>query len=222
MRQWEVVQQEVFNVVTIDNSISHRLRVRPMYFELGLSEESVIYTRECVLQRLVLALGYLPDNIGFEVWDVYRSRAVQGKLFEWMRGEVRKLHPHFTEEEVFVETKKYASLPAKVGEVYCSPHLSGGAVDLTLFNVESGQVLEMGTPFDDCSPRAHALYFEEQKSDESIRQSRALLRNAMLQAGFTLYQYEWWHFDYGNLFWSQTTGKPALFGPLFGDDEWPA
>ena len=215
------MNQEDLQVVIIDNSISQRLRVRPMYFELGLSEQSVVYTRACVLSRLLDALGRLPENVGFEVWDVYRSRAVQGRLFEWMRGEVRKLHPDFTEDEIFIETKKFASLPAKVGEAYCSPHLSGGAVDLTLFDCETGGVIEMGTPFDDCSPRAHALYFEEQKSDESIRQSRALLRNAMLSAGFTLYQYEWWHFDYGNLFWSQTTGKPALFGPLFGDEEWP-
>ncbi len=42
----------------------------------------------------------------------------------------------------------------------------------------------------------------------------------MESAGFARYQYEWWHFDIGDIFWSRVTGKKALFGPLYGDNEW--
>jgi D-alanyl-D-alanine dipeptidase len=44
----------------------------------------------------------------------------------------------------------------------------------------------------------------------------------MEKTGFTSYEYEWWHYDFGNIFWEKATGQPAIFGPLFGDLEWPS
>ena len=43
----------------------------------------------------------------------------------------------------------------------------------------------------------------------------------MEACGFTSYEYEWWHFDFGNVFWSCEVKRPVIFGPLFGDEEWP-
>ena len=43
----------------------------------------------------------------------------------------------------------------------------------------------------------------------------------MEKAGFSSYQHEWWHFDIGNIFWSKQVNCPAVFGPLFGDEEFP-
>lgn len=60
-----------------------------------------------------------------------------------------------------MKNEKYVTLPAKIGDNYCSPHLSGGAIDLTLFEIASGKELEMGTPFDDCTEKAHRDYFEQ-------------------------------------------------------------
>lgn len=209
----------------IDNTLASRLHVRPMYFELGFSDCPKIYARACVVDKLLLALHHLPPHLGLLVWDAYRPRVVQGKLFEWMKGEIRNKYPTLKEEGIISEAKKYMSQPSVVGEAYCPPHLSGGAVDLTLFNLESGEALEMGTPFDDCTVRAHAMHFESGQAlspkDETIRVSRSILRDAMLAVGFVIYEYEWWHFDYGDCFWSKQTGLPTLFGPLFGDLEWP-
>lgn len=208
------------------NNLKHpRLRVQPKYFELGFSPCPDIYARAGVVDRLFLALEHLPAHLGLMIWDVYRPRAVQATLFDWMQGEVKKRNPSFTAEQIFEEAKKFAAQPSVVGEAYCPSHLSGGAVDLTLFHVETGEVLDMGTPFDDCTERAQALYFENQKAlsseDEKHRASRALLRNAMSESGFVMYEYEWWHFDYGDQLWSNQTGQSVLFGPLFGDLEWP-
>ena len=54
-----------------------------------------------------------------------------------------------------------------------------------------------------------------------IKKQRNLLRGLMEDAGFTSYQHEWWHFDIGTIFWSKETGNTPVFGPLFGDEEWP-
>ncbi|MBI4212491.1 MAG: D-alanyl-D-alanine dipeptidase [Deltaproteobacteria bacterium] len=202
-----------------------RLRIKPMYFELGFSDRPEMYARRGVWDRIIKALDHLPSEYGFVIWDVYRPRHVQAKLFEWMRGEIRKKYPHLSETERFDLARKYMSPPSRVGEDYCPPHLSGGAIDLTLFDVITENECDMGTPFDDCTERAHSDHFEragELSADEqTIRDRRRALSSAMTVAGFVPYQYEWWHYDFGNIFWSRITHQPAVFGPLFGDGEWP-
>ena len=160
------------------------------------------------------------------VWDVYRCRETQGRLFEWMRNEIRKRSPELTDLENYEEARKYMSAPSKIGDEYCPPHLSGGAIDLTLYDMATGNECDMGTIFDDCTEHAHSDYYERTTTilDEEnikIRERRRLLLSAMESVGFVRYQYEWWHFDIGDIFWSRITGRPPVFGPLFGDTEWP-
>jgi D-alanyl-D-alanine dipeptidase len=196
-----------------------------MYYELGFSPYPDVYGRRIVLEKILRALENIPKNYGITIWDIYRPRAVQKKLFEWMQSEIKKKYPAFTNEENFTETQKYIALPSQVGDAYCPPHLSGGAVDLTLHDSKTGNELDMGTVFDDCSERAHRDYFERitdlDNQSIQIRGRRRILKSAMESSGFKSYQYEWWHFDYGNIFWQKATRKQALFGPLFNDLEWP-
>lgn len=196
-----------------------------MYYELGFSNTPTIYGRQAILDRLLHALSFIPSHYGFVIWDIYRPREVQRRLFEWMRDEIRKNHPTLSDDENYVEAKKYMSPPSVVGEDYCPPHLSGGAVDLTLFECGNDHEVDMGTKFDDCTEKAHRDYFENARilspNEESIRVNRNTLRNAMESVGFTTYKYEWWHYDFGNRFWENATGQKAIFGPLFGDFEWP-
>jgi len=202
-----------------------RIRLRPMYFELGFSKDPRVFVQEEVRDRLIRAVEILPGAYGIVIWDAYRSREVQGIMFEWMKRQVEERNPSLSEDAVFEETKKYMSPPSRVGDDHVPPHLSGGAVDLTLFKMETGEEVNLGTPFDDCSELAHALYYEDlpdcDANQARIRDDRRILRAAMTDAGFLAYKYEWWHFDYGNVFWSETTGRPQLFGPLFGDKDYP-
>jgi D-alanyl-D-alanine dipeptidase len=214
-----------FDVARFSDQIHPRIKIRPMYFELGFSSSPHVFGRQAVVNRLLKALDSLSSDYGFVVWDVYRPRAVQEILFNWMREEIRKKSPQLNDQENFDEARKYMSPPSKVGDDYCPPHLSGGAIDLTLYEISNEKELEMGTPFDDCTERAHSDYFEMKTElsldEEKIRNRRNLLRNIMEKVGFVSYQYEWWHFDIGDIFWSRKTGVPAVFGPLFGDQEWP-
>lgn len=134
--------------------------------------------------------------------------------------------PKLSEEENYQETKKYMSEPSRVGDLYCPPHLSGGAIDLTLFDVTEKKSINLGTVFDDCSIRAHANYFNTltalSTEEAEIKKHRNLLTFAMEEVGFTSYEYEWWHFDIGNIFWSKKLNTAPIFGPLFGNKEWPS
>lgn len=214
-----------YEAIEFHDTLHDRIKICPMYYYLGFSPIKNIFGRAAVYYRLVKALALLPAEYGLLIWDVYRPRVVQAELFLWMREEIRKKLPELNEEEQYAETKKYMSAPSQIGDDYCPPHLSGGAIDLTLYSIETGYELDMGTPFDECSERAHSHYYERQKrlseDNRFIKERRKLLREAMEHVGFTSYQYEWWHFDLGTIFWSNTLNCPSVFGPLFGDEEWP-
>ena len=74
-----------------------------------------------------------------------------------------------------------------------SRHNRGCAVDLTLYDLKTGQVVPMPSGYDEMSQRAHADY-PGGTSEE--RANRELLRSAMEAEEFTVYPEEWWHFDY--------------------------
>lgn len=74
-----------------------------------------------------------------------------------------------------------------------SRHNRGCAVDLTLYDLESGQPIEMVGLYDEFSERSYPDY---QGGTSLQRWHRELLRDAMEAEGFTVYEKEWWHFDY--------------------------
>ncbi len=74
-----------------------------------------------------------------------------------------------------------------------SRHNRGCAVDLTLYNRKTGQPVEMVGGYDEMSDRSYPDYLG---STSLQRYYRDLLRRAMQEEGFTVYEAEWWHFDY--------------------------
>ena len=74
-----------------------------------------------------------------------------------------------------------------------SRHNRGCAVDLTLYDLKTGQVLEMGGLYDEMSERSYPDYPGGMSLE---RWQRVLLRHAMEEQGFSVYPVEWWHFDY--------------------------
>jgi CubicO group peptidase (beta-lactamase class C family)/D-alanyl-D-alanine dipeptidase len=74
-----------------------------------------------------------------------------------------------------------------------SRHNRGCAVDLTLYDLASGEPLEMVAGYDEFSGRSHALY---PGGTSRQRWHRDVLRRVMEAEGFRIYEPEWWHFDY--------------------------
>lgn len=79
-----------------------------------------------------------------------------------------------------------------------SIHNYGSAVDLTIAD-ESGQAIDMGTPFDFFGKRAYPKAEKEMEEkgilSKEVIQNRLLLRKVMQKAGFLPIEYEWWHFN---------------------------
>ena len=74
-----------------------------------------------------------------------------------------------------------------------SRHNRGCAVDLTVIDLKTGEAVPMVSGYDEMTERAYPFY----PGGTSLRRwDRALLRHAMEDEGFTVYEDEWWHFDY--------------------------
>src|SRR6266404_3935357 len=86
------------------------------------------------------------------------------------------------------DKKVFVADPAKG-----SRHNRGCAVDLTLYDLKTKKPVEMVSTYDETTDRAYPDY----PGGSSLqRWHRKLLREAMEAEGFTVYEAEWWHFDY--------------------------
>jgi CubicO group peptidase (beta-lactamase class C family)/D-alanyl-D-alanine dipeptidase len=74
-----------------------------------------------------------------------------------------------------------------------SRHNRGAAVDLTLYDLKTGRPVQMVGTYDETSDRSYPDY----PGGTSLqRWHRKLLRDEMESEGFTVYEAEWWHFDF--------------------------
>jgi serine beta-lactamase-like protein LACTB len=74
-----------------------------------------------------------------------------------------------------------------------SRHNRGCAVDLTLYDRKTGKVIDMVGGFDEFSDRSYPDYLG---GTSLQRWHRDLLRRTMEAEGFTVYEAEWWHYDF--------------------------
>jgi D-alanyl-D-alanine dipeptidase len=94
-----------------------------------------------------------------------------------------------------------------------SRHNRGAAVDLTLYDLKTGRPVEMVSTYDETTDRAHPGY----PGGTSLqRWHRDLLRSAMEAEGFTVYEAEWWHFDYKD--WQRYRIGNERFEDISGTD----
>jgi D-alanyl-D-alanine dipeptidase len=76
-----------------------------------------------------------------------------------------------------------------------SKHNRGCAVDLSLYDIATGNEVVMPSPYDDFTEKAAPDY---PGGTAEQRAARGLLREAMESEGFSVEPNEWWHFNYGD------------------------
>jgi zinc D-Ala-D-Ala dipeptidase len=188
----------------------------PPYYRVIPGSSPELWLREDVAKRLTLINSRLkPCGISIWLFDGWRPNAVQRYFFlNWMPNFVRSRHPDWTEEQIHEEVGRYWSAPTE-SKSSPSPHITGGAVDLTLCWADSKTLLWMGSLFDDVTDIAHADFYEGRQrselslSDDEARQNRRLLHWLMRDAGFEPNPSEWWHFSYGDQMWAKLAGREA-------------
>lgn len=108
-------------------------------------------------------------SMRFVLYDAYRPQEAQELLW------------HHTPDPEFITDPKRGS-----------PHSRGVAVDVTLKDMTSGKILDMGTAFDAFTPQSH--HGSDGLSQEAMR-NRFMLLGLMVSAGFDYFRNEWWHYQ---------------------------
>ena len=106
---------------------------------------------------------------GLKMFDCYRPRPYQLRLWNKMPNS------------------NYVTPPWKG-----SQHTRGLAADLTIIDKE-GKELDMGTPFDTFSEKAHS---DSKDLPKQVLENRKILRGVLESVGFKGIRTEWWHFSY--------------------------
>ena len=74
-----------------------------------------------------------------------------------------------------------------------SSHNKGCAIDIGLYDIETGESIVMISGYDEFTERAYTNYMGGSKKQRDIRD---MLIQVMERNDFTVYEYEWWHFNY--------------------------
>jgi D-alanyl-D-alanine dipeptidase len=110
------------------------------------------------------------QGLALVIFDAYRPYAVTVEIWIPVKNEL------------------YAANPAKG-----SGHNRGVAVDLTLADSKTHELLPMPTDFDNFSNSAHQDFSQ---TDKRRIANRELLKRAMEKHGFIPLSTEWWHFSW--------------------------
>jgi D-alanyl-D-alanine dipeptidase len=164
---------QLINIQELDSTILLDVRYATENNFTGqkLYETNKVYLIKEVAESLVKAHKYLKEkyNLRLKVYDGYRPLSVQKKMWK------------------IIPDDRYVANPAKG-----SRHNRGCAVDLTLVD-SLGNELDMGTPYDDFTEKAHIDYAN---LPDNVLRNRKILQEVMTKFGFKTMQTEWWHFDY--------------------------
>ena len=173
--------------------------------------------RRGAAERLLKAANALPKGYRLLVYDAWRPYAVQKDIYdEYFKAVAEDPENRgLTDDALHALTARFVSRPVR-GKSLSFVHSSGGAVDLTLAD-EQGRPLDMGCGFDEFTVKASTDAYEN--ADGPVRDNRRLLYTVMTESGFTNYCEEWWHFDYGDIFWAANTGEKVIYKSVFIEEE---
>jgi D-alanyl-D-alanine dipeptidase len=132
--------------------------------------KSTYLRKEPALALSKIAEELADKGLGILVWDAYRPYFVTERFWKLIHDE------------------RYVANPIKG-----SGHNRGIAIDMTLYELSSGTLIDMPTGFDDFSENAHHGY---QNISEINIKNREILKGVMEKNGFIKFETEWWHYSW--------------------------
>jgi D-alanyl-D-alanine dipeptidase len=163
------------DLATLDPTIRFDIRYATTDNFMGavFYDEPRAFLQRPAAEAVLRAHRRLRDHgLGLLIFDAYRPWYVT-----WMFWHATPNHQ-----------KMFVANPASG-----SRHNRGAAVDLTLYDLATGEPLPMPSGYDEFSPRAFPDY---PGGTTAERRNRELLLRVMEAEGFRVYHSEWWHFDH--------------------------
>jgi CubicO group peptidase (beta-lactamase class C family)/D-alanyl-D-alanine dipeptidase/beta-lactamase class A len=175
VEQGDFVETDLVELRSLDPSIRYDIRyvTTNNFMSAVFYSEAKAFLQRPAAEALVRAHRRLQQHgYGLLIHDAYRPWYVTKMFFD-------ATPEHF---------KHFVADPARG-----SRHNRGAAVDLTLYDLATGEVIEMVGGYDEFSERSYPDYAG---GTALQRWHRELLRDAMEAEGFRVYEFEWWHFDF--------------------------
>lgn len=126
------------------------------------------------------------EGFGLLLWDGYRPQRAVDRFLRWLQepedGATKVRHYPNIDRSEMVQRGYVAAR---------SGHSRGGSVDLTLFDLATGELAAMGGDHDLMDPISHHSARGITRAEAKNRQC---LRAVMEACGFHSYEYEWWHY----------------------------
>lgn len=173
--------------------------------------------RQSAYNKLVKAEASLPPGMHFCLYEGYRSLKLQQSLFEQHYAKVKKLHPDWSKEKIFIETTKLVSPVRNLdGSKNIPPHSTGGAIDVYLID-DNGNPLEMGIHPKDWQNDVDSSLSETASTRISAQaqENRRMMSKALNSVGFVNYPTEYWHWSYGDRYWAYARREThAIYGTI--------
>ena len=148
-----------------------------------------ILRRDAAMALRQAAAELRPLGYGLIIWDAYRPARAMSDFRAWSRtpddSTRTSFYPRTTKQGI------YAS--HYIGDI--SEHSWGVAVDISLYHLANGQLVDMGGRHDLLDPSSAT---DSTEVSPAQRANRHLLRDAMRRAGFENYPKEWWHYRLSN------------------------
>jgi zinc D-Ala-D-Ala dipeptidase len=170
-----------------------------------------VWLRKSVAEKLARVNELLrPFEAELFVLDGHRSVACQQGLWDFFYTRAKQQNPTGGEQEHRANALQFIVDPASFDETDSRTwpaHTNGGAVDLTLRDSVTGELLDMGANFEEDSDSEASVgdYFERQLAaghidENDLRlQNRRLLNWAMTRQGLLNETAKvFWHYDWGN------------------------
>jgi D-alanyl-D-alanine dipeptidase len=139
----------------------------------GYDAQRAMLRREAAQALARVEARLRTGGLGLRVWDAYRPVRATQAMVAWAERVGRT---DLLDQEYIARRSR---------------HNLGVAVDLTLVDLVSGTVLDLGTPFDTFTEAAHTA-----NAEGRVLRYRQILVQAMESEGFQNYENEWWHFSY--------------------------
>ena len=152
----------------------------------GYEEPCALMTIEAARALKAVSSELFVQGYRLKVFDAYRPVCAVKQFVLWgLEDQDIRMKPYFypqlEKQELFI--KGYIAAR--------SSHSRGSAIDLTLFNMQTGKEVNMGSPFDLFSPVSHP---DCKDITQEQYENRMILRSAMIRGGFEPIDCEWWHF----------------------------
>jgi D-alanyl-D-alanine dipeptidase len=145
-------------------------------------------TKESLAALAVAAEDLRKQGYRLLIWDTYRPQKAVDNFVEWINN------PNDPGDKNFYPDLKKSDLLAGQYIMEKSGHTRGSTVDLTLIK-KDGSFVDMGGAFDLFSEISHPDY---KRLTREQKKNRKILYNAMIKAGFSGIDSEWWHFTLKN------------------------